>query len=218
VRPPVTPPPPPRTTPPSAGLHTIAEADALANGFPRGGITNTELATAASQPGWPLLARLRFVSELAHADETFFAEQAMQRLQVPDVSRALTAVKRLRQDLANGRAWETAAWDVAELVPGTAAVTNGEARQLWGIAMAMLLAAAELPTRLRVQAIQELADLGHHDEAALIAQGMLRERRAEPALITEADSFLSQAEDGTPGRTGAGRPASRRSGRASPPT
>ncbi|SFW90466.1 caspase family protein [Amycolatopsis australiensis] len=214
-------PPPPVAPPPvrpGPQLHTIAEADAFVSGFPRGGTRTTALAMAASEGTWPVLARLRFVSELAGAGENFFAEQAMRRLEVPDVARAVAAVKHLRQDLASGRAWETDQWDVGELAPDGAEVTDVEARQLWGIAMAMLLAAAELPTPLRIQAIRELAGLGHREEAEWIAQGMLRDLRAAPALIAEVRTFLRQAAGGTPGRTGAARPAPGRSGPAGPPT
>lgn len=208
-------PPPAR---PRAQLHTIAEADTLVSGFPRGGTTNTALATAASNPAWPVLARLRFVAELAGAGEAFFAEQAMRGFQLPDLARAVAAIKRLRKDLANGRAWETDEWDVGELAPDGAEVTDVEARQLWGVAMAMLLAAAELPTPVRIQAIQELADLGHHEEAGWIGQGMLREHRAIPALITEVKAFLHQGAAETPRRSGAVPPAPWRSDRAAPPT
>ncbi|WP_410588466.1 caspase domain-containing protein [Amycolatopsis sp. lyj-23] len=218
----VAPPPPRPAAPPvqrPSPLHTIAEADALVSGFPRGGTTNTQLASAAMHPTWPVLARLRFVSELAVAGETFFAEQALQGFGVPDTARAVSAVKRLCKDLAKGRMWEkNDEWDVGELVPDGAEVTDVDARQLWGIAMAMLLAAAELPEPVRIQAIRELADLGHRDEAEWIAQGMLRDQHAVPALVADVMVFLSQAADGTPGRTGATPPAPGRSRPAEPPT
>jgi hypothetical protein len=210
--------PPPPSRPSRLLVHSVADADALVSGFPRGGTTNTELATAAMHPAWPVLARLRFVSELAHAGQKFFAEQALREFQVPDAARAFASVKRLHRNLHSGRAWVTAEWDVGELAPDGAEVTDVAARQLWGVAMAMLLAAAELPTPVRIQAIRELADLGHPDEAELIARGMLRDRRAVPALIAEVKTFLRQAAAGTPDRTGAVRPAPGRSGPAEPPT
>jgi hypothetical protein len=198
-------------------LHTIAEADAFVAGFPGSGTTDTELATAASHPSWPVLARLRFVSELVHTGERFFALQALEQLLVLDRFRALDAIHRLRKDLVTGQAWKTEEWDVGELIPETAQTTDIEARQLWGIAMAMLLTAAGLPTRVRIQAIEELAELGHRDEAGWIARGMLRDRRADPALVTEVRTFLSRVEAGTPGPTGADRSVPRQSGRAAPP-
>lgn len=211
--------PPPRgTTSPPIRLRTIAEADALADRFSRGGTTIAELGAAASDPAWPVLARLRFVSELLVADGGGFAVSALRHFHVPDIGPALVAVERLRTDLAKGRTWENDNWHVGELALGAAPATDVEARQLWGIAMAMLLAAAELPTPVRVQAIRELADLGHHDEATWIAQGVLRDRRAHPALIAEVRMFLHQAAAGTPDRTGADRPAPRRSGPAAPRT
>ncbi|WP_372668836.1 caspase family protein [Amycolatopsis kentuckyensis] len=224
-RPPAAPPPrivspssPLRMTPfkPPSQLHAIAEADALISGFPEGGTTNAKLATAASHPAWPVLARLRFVAELAGAHQEAFAEQALRHLGVPDLacSRAVSAVKRLRTKLADGRAWESDQWDVGELIPGSATVTDVEKRQLWGTAMAMLLAAAELPAQVRVQGIRELADLGHHDEAVWIARGMLRDREATPALEREVSTFLSRAGDGTPGQTDAGRRGPWQPGRA----
>ncbi|MDS0140296.1 MULTISPECIES: caspase, EACC1-associated type [unclassified Amycolatopsis] len=186
-------------------LHTIAEADALVSGFPRGGTTNTALASAAKQSIWPVLARLRFVSELAHAGQTVSAVEALRKLRVAELAQALGAVKQLRYDLATGRAWESGDWDVGELIAGTEPVSDFEARQLWGTAMAMLLTAARLPTPLRIQAIRELADLGHRDEAAWIARGMLRDRWPDPDLISEVTAFLHEEEGGTPGRTGADR-------------
>lgn len=195
-------------------LHTIAEADELVS---RDGTTYTELASAATNPGWPVLARLRFVSELVHADQKFFAEQALREFLVPDSAQSFHAIKRLRRGLTTGRAWESGNWDVRELLPGTEPVTDAEARQLWGTAMAMLLAAAELPNPLRVQAIRELADLGHPDEAELIAQGVLRGRLADPALISATTDFLRRAAGGTPDRTDADHRGRRQSGRAAPP-
>jgi hypothetical protein len=218
ISPPSPPVTPPRTTRPR--LRTIAEADELANGFPRGGTTTTALASAAGHPTWPVFARLRFVSELARAGETFFAESALRQLQAPDTARAVTAVKRLRITLDNGRVWDDPRWDTSDLVPATAGeeVTDVQARHLWGVAMAMLLAAAELPTASRVQAIRELADLGHHDQAEWIAGGVLRDRQADPALAAEVRAVLPRAAGGTPGPTGAGFPAPPRSGPGSPPT
>ena len=166
-----------------------------------------------------MFARLRFVSELARAGETFFAASALREFQAPDTARAVTAVKRLRTDLDNGRVWDDPRWDTGDLVPPAGEeVTDVQARHLWGVAMAMLLAAAELPTASRVQAIRELADLGHHDEAEWIARGVLRDRQADPALAAGVRAFLPRAAGGTPGPTGAGFPAPPRSGPGSPPT
>ncbi|WP_086847555.1 caspase family protein [Amycolatopsis kentuckyensis] len=212
------PPEPPRSEPLQPLLHALAEADALVSSFALGSTTNTTLASDRVQSSWPVLVRLRFVSELAHAGQLFLAAQALRKLQVPDPARSLIAVQRLRRELSTDRAWQNDRWKTRELLPGDEPLADAEARQLWGTAMAMLLAAAELPAPLRVQAIEELADLGHHDEAAWIARGMLRDRQANPALVSAVTTFLRRAADGTPGRPGTDRPGLRRSGRATPPT
>ncbi|TDP89897.1 caspase family protein [Labedaea rhizosphaerae] len=217
--PPVTSPPPP-IVPPSPvraarpRLKSIAEADEFANRIPHA----TELAIAASGMDWPLLARLRFIADLARTGEKNFAQWALQDLRAIDAPGAVTAINRLLKELGNGRAWDDEAWRTADLVQGSWEPTDVKARQVWGVAMAMLLAAAAWPTPLRVQAIEELAELGHRDEAVWIAQGVLRDRRADPALVDAVRAFLARAGAGTPGPIGAVRPAPPRSADGRPRT
>ncbi|AXG77530.1 caspase family protein [Streptomyces paludis] len=153
------------------------------------------LASAALDQSWPVLARLRFIWLLSawHQDEWAAAALAgMNSLYDPKLPASVRSfVQSLNDDDAWSRRTEDT-WSIEGLVPRhQGADDDFDPTELWGTVMAMLMATAGLPVLVRVQALNELAELGHADQAVRIAQGMLRERDADPGLTAAVEAFLS---------------------------
>ncbi len=200
------PPVPPRTpTPRSTRLRTPAEADGFAQAAAADIDASTEadrrardrsldtLSAAVSDPSWPVLARLRFAWMLADFGETDRAAAALYALGAAYHRDVVANVRNALAALADDEDWARKTgdrWDVAGLVRRDRHLPDFDPKDLWGTAMAMLLAAAGLPTPVRIQALEELAGLGHRDEAVRIARGMLRERRARDDLKSAVTRFL----------------------------
>jgi len=143
-----------------------------------------DLSAAATDPTWPILARLRFAWLLAGVEETeravaaFFAIGSSYE---PGVVRSVTAYLDSLGDDEDWLRHGGRGWDVEDLVPRRRPTAEIDPRDLWGVSIAMLFAAARFPTSVRIRAITELRDLGHADDAVRIAHGMLRERDADLA-------------------------------------
>lgn len=152
-----------------------------------------ELSAAVIDPRWPVLARLRFACMLSDVGEVERAVAAIDALGGARNRDVVRDIKRLRDEL-DGDTWSVQTfetWSVDDLPPLDDEIAEFDPVELWGAAVAMLLAAAGLPTSVRLQAVRELSQLGHHDQAIRIAQGMLRERRKDPVLTVAVEAFLS---------------------------
>jgi HEAT repeat protein len=154
-----------------------------------------DLSNAATDPTWPILARLRFAWMLANIGEADRATAAFYALGSSFNQFVVDDVLALTRDLADDERFIYSAsgvWDVADLVPRQRHTETVDPRDLWGLAMAMLLAAAGLPDTVRLQALSELEQLGHPDEAARIARGMLRERRGNDDMVNAVRAYLDR--------------------------
>jgi hypothetical protein len=109
----------------------------------------------------------------------------------PDLVKKVTS---LMADLADDDQFANrllADWDLDGLIPRLHYPGESDPKDLWGTAMAVLLATARLPASVRAQAVTELAALGRRDEAVRIARGMNREHRAAPELVAALARFLA---------------------------
>jgi hypothetical protein len=170
------PPPPPRS---------LVEADAI--------IRNRSLEIVegeAVNPRWPILARLRFACALIENGRRS-AGQALQQLGSTEPLLASMRIANMLKSLHNDATWVEYAgtrWNLDGLLARNTSYGDPPPAAVWGTAMAMLLDAAKLPIPICTKAIAELADLGYPEQAACIAEGMLRDSWLDEA----AAATLSQ--------------------------
>jgi hypothetical protein len=95
--------------------------------------------------------------------------------------------------LADDRTWAVLTvddWSTQGITRNYRHLEEFTPKELWGTVMAMLLSAAGLPIPVRLRALTELVALGHPDQAARIAEGMLRERALDDGSKAAVEDFL----------------------------